>query len=94
MHTTASCPDPQGSDYRGLRAPFLFGAHMQIKMIKSTNCDGKPVAVGEVVDATDRDGRFLIALGFAEVYQPPKRGRPRKAPVNRMDDGIDTRDAG
>jgi len=67
---------------------------MQIKMLKSTNCDGKRVKAGDVVDASNKDGRFLVALKFAEEYEAPKRGRPKKAPVNRMDDGIETRDAG
>jgi hypothetical protein len=67
---------------------------MQIKMIKASNCDGKPVQPGDVVDASNKDGRFLVALGFAEPHTEQKRGRPKKAPVNRMDDGIDTRDAG
>ena len=58
---------------------------MQIKMIKATNCDGKRVKAGEVVDASQKDGRFLVALGFAEVYEPPKRGRPKQSPVTRMD---------
>lgn len=61
---------------------------MQIKMIKSTVCDGAPVAAGEVVDASDKDGRFLVALKFAEPYTAPKRGRPKVSPVTRMD-GID-----
>jgi len=57
---------------------------MQIKIIKATNCDGRRVAVGEIVDASNKDGRFLVALGFAEVYEPPKRGRPKQSPVNRI----------
>jgi len=59
---------------------------MQIKMLKGTNCDGKRVKAGDVVDASNRDGRFLVALGFAEEYEPPKRGRPKKSDVTRMDE--------
>lgn len=66
---------------------------MKIKMLKSSNCDGSRVAAGDVVDASDRDGRFLIALGFAEAYEPPKRGRPKKeeSPVNRMEEADESR---
>jgi len=66
---------------------------MKIKMLKSTNCDGKAVAVGEVVDASEKDGRFLVSLKYAERHTSRKR-KTKTAPVNRMDDGeIDTRDA-
>jgi len=67
---------------------------MKIKMLKSTNCDGKRVKAGEVVeDASGKDGRFLINLGFAEEYTP-KKGRPKRAPVDRMDDVRETRELG
>jgi len=65
---------------------------MQIKMLKSTNCDGQRVQVGDVVDASNRDGRFLVSLGFAELYEKPKR--KKSAPVNRMDEAETYRDAG
>jgi hypothetical protein len=68
---------------------------MKIKMLKSTNCDGKRVKAGDVVDASDRQGRLLVNFKFAEVYsEPVKRpGRPKKveAPVNRMDEADEGR---
>jgi hypothetical protein len=67
---------------------------MKLKMTKATNCDGVSVQAGDVVDASARDGRFLVASGFAELYEEPKRARPKKAPTNRMTDVEATRDAG
>lgn len=64
---------------------------MKIKLLNSTNCDGRRVKAGDVIDASEKDGRFLIALGFAEAYEPPKRGRPKSAPVNRMDESDESR---
>lgn len=70
---------------------------MQIKMLETTNCDGKRVIKGEVVDASSKDGGFLIATGQAVAYEaekkPAQKRGAKKAPVNRAikDDEIDTK---
>lgn len=53
---------------------------MKIKLLKGTNCDGVRVRAGDTVEASERDGKLLIALGFAV----PHVEEPRKAPTNRM----------
>ena len=69
---------------------------MLIKFLKATNCDGKRVQVGDVVDASNKDGSLLVNLGFAVAYVEPKKRAPKKkaAPVNRMESVEITRDAG
>lgn len=69
---------------------------MKIKMLKSTNCDGKPAPAGKVVDASTKDARFLINTGMAvehtEAVKP--KAKAKSAPSNRMSDVGETRDAG
>jgi hypothetical protein len=69
---------------------------MQIKMLKSTNCDGQPAPAGKVIDASAKDARFLINSGMAVAHVETVKPKPKakKAPVNRMDDVSETRDAG
>lgn len=73
---------------------------MLLHILKSTNCDGRRVYAGQVVDASERDGRFLLSIGFAvqasqvpavDEPAPKKRGRPKKSPVNRMEESDVTR---
>ncbi len=74
-----------------------------IKMMKATVCGGRPVSVGEVVEASDRDAFYLIATKAAIESaaaavaddDAPKRGR-RRAPVNRMIEPgeLENRDSG
>ena len=75
---------------------------MQIKMLKSSICDGERVTVDQVVDASDKSARFLLlsrkAVLFEEVVaeDAPKKRGGKRSPVNRMveEDEIDNRDAG
>lgn len=67
---------------------------MKIKMLKSTNCDGKRVSIGDTVDASPRDGRFLISLGYAVGYVAAAKPKAKKSPTNRMAEVSETRDAG
>ena len=39
----------------------------KIVIIKNTVCNCKPVFVGEVIEASDRDTRYLIALNKAKI---------------------------
>lgn len=56
---------------------------MQIKLLKSTNCDGKTYAAGDVVkDASRKDAQFLINIGFAVEYVEPKKPKA-KAPARK-----------
>jgi hypothetical protein len=69
---------------------------MKIKMLKSTNCDGSPAPAGKVIDASDKDARFLINTGMAvkHVDEVKPKEKAKKAPVNRMSEASETRDAG
>jgi hypothetical protein len=69
---------------------------MKIKMLKSTNCDGKPAPAGKVIEASTKDGRFLINTGMAVEHIEAVKPKPKakKAPVNRMTEVSETRDAG
>jgi len=55
---------------------------MKIKLLNSTNCDGRRVKAGDVIDASEKDGRFLVLSGFAEEYTEPVT--LKSAPTNRM----------
>lgn len=44
---------------------------MKIRMLKASICDGKRVAVGDVVDASDKSGRFLLLSRKAMVFDEP-----------------------
>ena len=72
---------------------------MQIKMLESTNCDGKLAKVNEVVNASDKDGRYLVATGQAEVFsgeaeeKPSRKRTVKKSPANKAvtTDELETR---
>jgi hypothetical protein len=40
---------------------------MKIKMTRTTIVAGKQCNVGDITDCSDRDGKYLIAIGKAEV---------------------------
>lgn len=59
---------------------------MDIKLLKTTVVGGKACVIGAVVDATDREGRFLINIGKAVAYTAPKAKKEpakKKAPANK-----------
>ena len=43
-----------------------MAAKMKIEILKRTVCDGESVAPGDVVNASEKDAKFLINLGKAE----------------------------
>lgn len=67
----------------------------RIEITRATVCGGVTVSAGDVIDASDRDADFLVAIGKArhaaedpagseqddEDAAPRRRGRPRKAAV-------------
>lgn len=64
----------------------------KIKITQATVCGKKTVAVGETVEASEEDARYLIALGKAV----PVGGKGPKA-KNRDDEvsgGLNTKSAG
>lgn len=62
---------------------------MQIKMLKTTNCDGKTVVAGEVVkDPSVKDARFLINTGMAVEYTAPAKPKTPK----KTDKSVSTED--
>jgi hypothetical protein len=40
---------------------------MKIKILKPTMAAKKPVDFGDLVDVEDKDGRYLISIGYAEL---------------------------
>lgn len=86
----------------GAQAPLLYGVDMKIQLLRSTFCDGKHCKTGAVVEASAKDGSFLVNSGAAVKVEdvqvetkPVRRGR-KKSPTNRMIDPeeIENRDAG
>lgn len=69
---------------------------MKIKMLKSTNCDGKSAPAGKIIDASNKDARFLINTGMAVEYieTVKPKAKAKAAPSNRMADVEENRDAG
>lgn len=71
---------------------------MQLKILVSTVCNGKPVKAGSVIEAEGSDARYLVITGKAVEYTEPapKARAKKKSPVNRMIDSteLDNRDAG
>lgn len=51
---------------------------MLIKIIRGTVVNKKAVLPGEVVETSDRDGKYLIDLGKAEAAEESKKPAPRK----------------
>lgn len=65
-----------------------------IKILRATVCDGESVKVGDIVEASPKAARFLVAIGKAEYTEKPKAKRGPKAktaPVNRQVEDIETR---
>lgn len=52
---------------------------MKIKLLKSTNCDGKRVAAGDVVESTKKTANYLINIKFAVLYveRPKPKAKPQ-----------------
>lgn len=67
---------------------FSLGDTMKIKITRSTVVGGKPAPADAVVDASDRDARFLIAVGKAVAYvEPPKvTKKASKKTASKADD--------
>lgn len=57
---------------------------MLIEILRQTSIQGIPVRVGELIDASDADSRFLLAIGKAKKAEPQpvqpeaRKPRPRK----------------
>ena len=61
---------------------------MRIEILRQTSIQGRPILAGEVVEATDRDARYLVAKGKAQPAQDSlpviitvpeaRKPRPRK----------------
>lgn len=85
-----------GSAFIAGPAPTDSGVNMKrLRIVRGTICGGVPVAVGDIVEADERDARTLLALGRAvelaedatptdDAVQPEepaarRRGRPRKS---------------
>ena len=71
---------------------------MLISILRQTSIGGQPARVGDVIEASDRDGRLLIAMGKAEnvdqLPQETKRNRNRKPqPQGGLTNGRDSADA-
>lgn len=63
---------------------------MLIEILRQTSIQGIPVRVGELIDASDADSRFLLAIGKAKKAEPQpvqivcpmpeaRKPRPRKS---------------
>ena len=65
---------------------------MFVKMNRATRIDGNPVKVGETVEVSAQDGRFLVNAGHAEEADAPapKKAKPKKT-ANKMADKEFTR---
>jgi hypothetical protein len=54
---------------------------MLIEILRQTSIQGIPVRVGELIDASDADSRFLLAIGKAKKAEPqpaePEARKPR-----------------
>jgi hypothetical protein len=57
---------------------------MLIEILRQTSIKGIPARVGELIDAPDADGRYLIGSGKAKEAEPQpvepeaRKPRPRK----------------
>jgi len=69
---------------------------MKIKILKQTVCNGEVVKVGDVVEANDRDARFLINIGKAEESEGKKsKGKKSGSDENpAKSSGLTTRNTG
>lgn len=60
---------------------------MKILVIKNTVAGGRPVEVGDVIDVSDHDARFLIAIGKAvKAIDQPASIEAAVAPPAAMPD--------
>jgi hypothetical protein len=59
---------------------------MKIEILRSTNCGGKHVQPGDVVEASNRDANLLVGIGFAKQYTEPQKpkSKAKRSPTNRM----------
>jgi len=46
---------------------------MKIKITEPTRCGGKGVAIGQEVDASEKDAKYLIQIGKAKLIDKPKK---------------------
>ena len=51
---------------------------MKIKMLRSSVCDRKDVYKDQIVDASEKDAKFLISIGKAEVAEDEKPNKTKK----------------
>ena len=51
---------------------------MKIKMLRSSVCDRKYVYKDQIVDASEKDAKFLISIGKAEVAEDEKPNKTKK----------------
>lgn len=45
---------------------------MKIELTRNTVANGQPRGAGEVVEVSEQDGKFLIAIGKAVAYVEPE----------------------
>ena len=51
---------------------------MKIKMLRSSVCDRKDVYKDQIVDASEKDAKFLISIGKAEAVEAEKPNKTKK----------------
>jgi hypothetical protein len=51
---------------------------MLLVILRETSIQGRPAKVGDLVEASDRDARFLLGTGKAELAPDPPVCKPRK----------------
>lgn len=56
---------------------------MHIRILRSCACEGKSVAVGEVVPVSDKTARLLTAMGKAEIAEAPTPPKPHVSEPTR-----------
>lgn len=54
---------------------------MKIQILKQTSIYGVPALVGDVVDASESDGRYLIASGKAVAFTEPAASVTVEPPI-------------
>lgn len=66
---------------------------MKIKMTKASVCDGKRVAIDQVVDATDKAARFLLLTGKAVAFGPAEPVEEQQAEDTEEDQPAEVEEA-
>jgi len=61
---------------------------MKVKITRNTVANGTPVMIGEVVEMSENEARFLIAIMKAEAVNSPM-----PSPIERCDTDIEITDA-